>query len=109
RSGLKMFDFGLRREASNGAFPGSFGRFHGTAMFLAEAGPALLILEYWPRKSSLGPATVKHIEWQASRLHEAARYLMRAFWSKPGHIDDGGKEDRFFEAAIAMASVGFLV
>ncbi|HZT97603.1 MAG TPA: hypothetical protein VFB34_12285 [Chloroflexota bacterium] len=106
RTGLKMFDFGFNREARNGSFPGSHGLFHGTAMFAAEAGPALLVLKSWTKEKSLGAATVKHVDWQISKLKKAVRYMVKSWYRKPGHIDDGGKEERFFEAAIALQSTG---
>src|SRR5919205_783785 len=43
--GLKIFHFGLARQAKDGSFPGSTWPFHGTAMFLSEAGPALIMLK----------------------------------------------------------------
>ncbi len=108
RTGLKMFDFGLDREAKNGSFPGSYGLFHGTAMFLAAAGPAMIVLKDWTNEQSLGASTVKHVEWEISRMRKAAHYMVKSWYRKPGHIDDGGKEERFFEAAIALKSVGAL-
>ena len=108
RMGLKMFDFGLYREASNGSFPGSAGLFHGTAMFLAQAGPAMLVLKYWPREPYLGSAMVSHVNWEISRMRLAANYIVQTWWGHPGHIDDGGKEERKFEAAVALESVGIL-
>ena len=108
RTGLKMFDFGLYREAPNGSFPGSAGLFHGTTMFLAQAGPAMLVLKYWAREPYLGAATVSHINWEISRMKAAATYMVQSWWGHPGHIDDGGKEERKFEAALALESVGVL-
>jgi hypothetical protein len=110
RRGLKMFDFGLKREAPDGSFPGSFGLFHGTAMFLASASPALLVLQNWNQlESRLGPAYVKHLAWEKQRLSLAAHYILRSYWNEPGHIDDRGKEERFFEGAIALDATGVLV
>lgn len=108
KTGLKMFDFALHREATNGSFPGSQGLFHGTAMFLAAAGPAMLVLDNWYRLPHLSRTFVKHVNWEISRMDRAARYMVDSWWSKPGHIDDGGKEERFFEAAVALASTADL-
>jgi len=110
RTGMKMFDFGLKREAADGSFPGSFGLFHGTAMFLAAASPAMLVLEHWNHiDSRLGPAHLKHLAWEKRRLSRAAHYILSAYWNQPGHIDDQGKEERFFEGAIALEATGVLV
>lgn len=109
RTGLKMFDFGLRREAVEGSFPGSFGLFHGTAMFLAAAVPAMLVLQHWNRLTSrMGRSYPKHLAWETSRMDRAARYMLSTWWNKPGHIDDGGKEERFFEGALALDATGYL-
>lgn len=108
KTGLHMFDFGLDREAPDGSFPGSFGLFHGTAMFLAEAGPAMIILKHWDQLPSMGGAMLRHIQWEQSEMGKAARYLVRTWWHRSGHIDDPSKEDRFFEGAIALESVGVL-
>lgn len=108
KTGLRMFDFGIDREAAGGSFPGSFGLFHGTAMFLAQAGPALLLLTHWSRERSLGVTMVRHVRWEIGRMRTAAHHLIEQWWRKPGHIDDGGKEERFFEASLALESIGLL-
>gem|GEM_PF-704997 len=109
-TGIRMFDFGLDREARDGSFPGSLGLFHGPAMFLADAGPAFILLKNWrAAKSFLGPRGLRHLNWEIGRLHDASRHLVHAWYHRSGHIDDGSKEDRFFEAAIALGSVGYLV
>ncbi len=109
RTGLKMFDFSLKREAPDGSFPGSFGLFHGTAMFLASASPAMLVLQSWNRLDTrMGTAYRRHLAWEKVRLRRAARHMLNSYWNKPGHIDDQGKEERFFEAAIALAATGVL-
>jgi hypothetical protein len=109
RTGLKMVDFGLKREAPNGSFPGSLGLFHGTAMFLASASPAMLVLQSWNRLDTrMGTAYLKHLAWEKQRLRRAARYMVNTYWNKPGHIDDQGKEERFFEGAIALAATAAL-
>jgi len=110
RTGLKMFDFAFDREASNGSFPGSDGHslFHGTAYFLAAAGPAMLVLQNWVNEPTLPDGLPAHISWEIGRMKLAATYLVNKWWSSPGHIDDNGKEERKFEAAIALQSVGVL-
>lgn len=106
KTGLMMFDFGLDREAANGSFPGSQGLFHGVPMFLGQAGPAMLVLKDWYREPELGHPFDSHVAWEISRMKAAARNVVQVWWNKPGHIDDGGKEERKFEAAIALLSVG---
>lgn len=101
--GLRMFHFGLARQARNGSFPGSATPFHGTAMFLAEAAPALLVLKYSP----LGPKYEAEVRWQVPRLRLAARHLVRVVGGV-GRIDDRTKNHRFYEAALALSSTGVL-
>ncbi|HEV3309522.1 MAG TPA: hypothetical protein VG815_03270 [Chloroflexota bacterium] len=109
KTGLKMFDFGLYREAPNGTFPGSFGLFHGVAMFLAAAAPAMLVLQNWNRATSqMGSGFKTHFAWEIDRMDSAARSAMASWWNKPGRIDDGGKEERAFEAALALEATGWL-
>lgn len=101
--GLRILHFGLARQASNGAFPGSAWPFHGTAMFLSEAAPGLLILQ----KSSRVSAHTGEIQWQVVRMRRAAYAMVRSVHG-PGKIDDMTKTHRQFEAAIALAAVGLL-
>jgi hypothetical protein len=101
--GIKMFRFGLNRETAGGAFPGSTWPFHGTAMFMSEAGPALLVLQ----RSSYGQRYAAEIAWETARMRRAAYYMVR-YVHGPQHIDDTTKNHRLFEAAIALGSVGTL-
>ncbi|GAC1324808.1 MAG: hypothetical protein NVSMB22_14010 [Chloroflexota bacterium] len=101
--GLLMFRYGLDREATNGDFPGSMWPFHGTAMFLAEAAPALLVLSH----ASENQHYAREIAWQVAAMHRAAHRMVRR-QGGPGHIDDGTKNHRFFEAALALEAVGTL-
>jgi hypothetical protein len=107
-TGLKVFDYAFRREAKNGSFPDCDGLFHGTAMFLSAAGPALILLKYWPKLHVLGKKGVKHLNWEIGKAKKAAHYLIKTWWKSTKHIDDSGKEERFFEAANALESVGIL-
>lgn len=101
--GLKIFRYGLAREAANGSFPGSATPFHGTAMFLSEAGPALLML-----KSSVYARRFKgDLARETHRMQLAAYYMVRHVGG-PGKIDDTTKNHRYYEAAIALGSVGVL-
>jgi hypothetical protein len=108
KTGLEMFDYGLHREAPNGSFPRSRGLFHGTAMFLAQAGPAMLVLQNWYREPRLGAEMLSRISWEIGRMRTAAHYLVNAWRKRPGHIDDGGKEERKFEGTLAVESVPIL-
>jgi hypothetical protein len=101
--GLRMFHFGLAREASNGGFPGSVSPFHGTAFFLSEAAPALVVLtvSLWASRFAL------EVRWQIARMRRAAYYIVRTVGG-PGRIDDRSKNHRFYEAAIALGAVGVL-
>lgn len=101
--GLKMFHFGLAREASNGALPGSIWPFHGTAMFLAESAPALIVLEHSPVARSFA----RELRWESARMRLAARHLIGVVHGV-GKIDDHTKNHRFYEAALALGSVGVL-
>lgn len=101
--GLEMFRFGLLREAPGGSFPGSIWPFHGTAMFLAESAPALIVLKYSPLAPSFDP----ELEWETRRMRRAARHLI-AVVHGAGKIDDPTKNHRFYEAAMALGSVGVL-
>ncbi len=101
--GLKMFRFGLAREARDGSFPGSVWPFHGTAMFLAESAPALIVLKY----SRLSPTFRPELVWETHRMQRAARHLI-AVVHGVGKIDDPTKNHRFFEAAMALGSTGVL-
>lgn len=101
--GLSMFHFGLARENRRGQFPGSVTPFHGTAMFLSEAGPALVMLE----DSRLARQFSQELNWQIPRIHKAV-YAMVRYVGGPGKIDDATKNHRRFEAAIALGSVGTL-
>lgn len=102
-TGLRMFHFGLARQAPNGSFPGSAWPFHGTALFLSEAAPALLIL----RSSSLAARFAAELHWEVQRMRKAALYMVRAVGGA-GKIDDATKNHRFYEAAIALGAVGLL-
>ncbi len=101
--GLKMFRFGLDRETKNGAFPGSAWPFHGTAMFLSEAAPALLIL----RSSSYAGQFSADVARDSVLMKRAAHYMVRTVHGA-GHIDDYVKNHRWFEAAIALGATGTL-
>jgi hypothetical protein len=98
-----MFHFALTREAADGSFPGSTWPFHGTAMFLSEAAPALIML----RDSSLAARFSKEIAWQSSLMRRAA-YAMVRYAGGPGRLDDYSKNHRWFEAALALGAVGKL-
>lgn len=101
--GLKMFRFGIAREAPDGAFPGSIWPFHGTAMFLAESVPALIVLKYSP----LAPFFRTQLAWQIGGMRRAAQHLVRVVHGV-GKIDDPTKNHRFYEAALALGSTGVL-
>lgn len=101
--GLRIFHFGLAREAPDGSFPGSVWPFHDPAMFLAEAAPALLVLKY----SSMAESFQAELGWQTSRMWRAARHLARLAGA-PGRVDDPTKNHRFFEAAMALGATGVL-
>ncbi len=98
-----MFHYGLARENREGLFPGSVTPFHGTAMFLSEAGPALIVLE----ASKLAPRFAHEVNWEIPRMRKAV-YAMVKYVGGPGKIDDTTKAHRRFEAAIALGSVGRL-
>src|SRR5437588_7423344 len=66
--GLKMFHYGLAREAADGSFPGSATPFHGTAMFLSEARPALLML----KSSDYAGQFKGELAWETQRMQKAA-------------------------------------
>lgn len=101
--GLKMFHWGLARQAKNGSFPGSAWPFHGVAFFLSEAAPALLFLN----ASSYGGEFRDELQWQTPKLRRAAYAMVRSVHG-PGHIDDATKNHRYFEAAIALGAAGML-
>lgn len=101
--GLKMFHFALAREDGNGSFPGAHWPFHGAAMFLSEAAPALLVLKSSRFASRFGGEE----RWQTVRMHRAAYYMVR--WiGGAGRLDDATKNHRFFEAAVALEATGSL-
>lgn len=101
--GLRIFQFGLDREAKNGSFPGSTWPFHGTAMFLAEAAPSLIVLTH----SSFEQRFLPQIQQQIVLMHRAARRIVTAIGGPP-HLDDATKNHRYFEAALALAATGDL-
>jgi hypothetical protein len=101
--GLHILHFGLAREAPDGSFPGSYSAFHGTAMFLSEAAPSLVML----RASPLDVRFEREISWQLALMHRAAYRLVRVAGG-PGRVDDPTKNHRFYEAAIAFGAVGVL-
>jgi hypothetical protein len=101
--GLKMFHFGLARQAADGSFPGSAWPFHGTAMFLSEAAPSLLVL----KSSDYAGEFSKELKWETTRMQKAAYYMVRSVGGA-GKIDDTSKNHRYYEAAIALGSVGVL-
>lgn len=101
--GLHIFHFTLARQAANGSFPGAVWPFHGTAMFLSEAGPALIIL----RQSSYAAQFSAPLNQDVAQYRKAA-YAMIRFVHGAGKIDDPDKNHRRFEAAIALGSVGVL-
>lgn len=101
--GLKLFHYGLAREAANGSFPGSAWPFHGTALFLSEAAPALLILQ----DSNYHPAYASELLWQIGKMRKAAHFMVHTVGG-PGKIDDHTKNHRFYEAAIALGATGVL-
>jgi hypothetical protein len=102
--GLKIFHFGLAREAGDGSFPGSQWPFHGPAMFLSEAGPAFLMLRSSPYAGEFASET----RWALPRMQKAA-YAMVRHVGGPGKIDDTTKNHRYYEAAIALGSVAVLM
>jgi hypothetical protein len=102
-SGLKMFHWGLTRQAADGSFPGSQWPFHGVAFFLSEAAPALLFLQ----SSSYAGQFARELAWEIPRLRKAA-YAMVHSVHGPGKIDDSTKNHRRFEAAIALGATGLL-
>lgn len=103
KEGLLVFHYGLERQAANGSFPGSAWPFHGVAMFMSEAGPALVVLE----GSQYAQKFSSEIRWDVERMHKAAYYMVR-YVHGPQHIDDTTKNHRLFEAAIALGSEGIL-
>lgn len=100
-TGLKMFQFGLDREAANGSFPGSAVPFHGTAMFLSESAPALVLLRSSPYAAQFSTVIAR----DAGLMKRAAHYLVQSVHGA-GHIDDHVKNHRWFEAAIALGATG---
>jgi hypothetical protein len=102
--GLKMFRFGLGREAANGSFPGSAWPFHGTAMFLSESAPALVMLKSSPYSAQFSGDIARDSEL----MKHAAYYMVRSVHGA-GQIDDRVKTHRRFEAAIALGATGVLV
>ncbi|GAC1398624.1 MAG: hypothetical protein NVSMB52_12160 [Chloroflexota bacterium] len=101
--GLKTFRFGLSREDRSGRFSGSAWPFHGTAMFLSEAAPSLLAL----KASPLGARFATEISWDTHRMRNAAYAMVREVGGH-GKIDDTTKNHRWYEAALALGSVGIL-
>lgn len=101
--GLRIFHFGLARQAADGSFPGSVWPFHGTAMFLSEAAPALLAL----KASSFAPEFATDLRWDTRRMHRAALFMVRSVGGV-GKIDDSTKNHRFYEAALALGATGLL-
>jgi hypothetical protein len=101
--GLRMMHFGLDREAPNGSFPGSASPFHGTAMYLSEAAPALVMLRASPYVTEFA----RDAAWQIARMQKAAYYLASVVGGH-GQIDDPTKNHRFYEAATALGAVGVL-
>lgn len=101
--GLKILQYGLARQAANGSFPGSAWPFHGTALFLSEAAPALLALRDSPYAGQFGP----ELAWQIGRMRRAAHSMVRSVGGV-GKIDDRSKNHRYYEAAIALGAVGVL-
>jgi hypothetical protein len=101
--GLHIFHFALERQAANGSFPGSVWPFHGTAMFLSEAGPALIVLE----QSTYASQFSTQLKQDTGRFRKAAYAMIRSVHGM-GKIDDPDKNHRRFEAAIALGSVGVL-
>ncbi len=101
--GLRMFQFGLARQAANGSFPGSQWPFHGTAMFLSEAAPALAFLQ----ESSYAAQYRTELANQAASMRRAAYFMVHSVGGA-GHIDDTTKNHRWFEAAIALGATGLI-
>ncbi len=101
--GLRIFHFGLARQAAGGSFPGSAWPFHGTAMFLSEAAPALLAL----KTSTFAPEFATDLRWDTRRMHRAALFMVRSVGGA-GKIDDSTKNHRFYEAALALGATGLL-
>lgn len=101
--GFHIFHFALARQAANGSFPGAVWPFHGTAMFLSEAGPSLIVLQ----QSSYAAQFSTQLKTDITRLQKAAYAMIRSVHGA-GKIDDPDKTHRRFEAAIALGSVGVL-
>ncbi len=101
--GLRIFHFGLARQTANGSFPGSAWPFHGTAMFLSEAAPALLAL----KASTFAPEFATDLRWDTRRMQKAAHFMVRSVGGA-GKIDDSTKNHRFYEAALALGATGLL-
>jgi hypothetical protein len=101
--GLRILHFGLAREAPDGSFPGSHSPFHGTAMFLSEAAPALVML----RASPFATRFASDLSWQTGRMFKAILLLTRIARA-PGWVDDPAKNHRYYEAAIAFGALGVL-
>jgi hypothetical protein len=101
--GLRILHFGLAREASDGSFPGSYSPFHGTAMFLSEAAPSLVMLQ----ASSFRARFVRELSWQIGGMRRAAHHI-ESLTGGAGRVDDPTKNHRFYEAAIAFGAVAVL-
>ncbi len=102
-TGLKIVRFGLDRESTNGSFPGSAWPFHGTAMFLSESAPALIMLS----SSAYAAQFSRDVVRDATLMRRAAHFMVRSVHG-PGNIDDRVKNHRWFEAAIALGATGTL-
>jgi hypothetical protein len=101
--GFHIFHFGLARQAPDGSFPGSAWPFHGTALFLAEAAPALIFLE----QSKYASQFQRELHWDIARMQRAVPYMVHEVGG-PGRIDDISKNHRRFEAALALGATGLL-
>lgn len=101
--GLRMFHFGLAREAANGSFPGAAWPFHGAAMFMSQAAPALIVLDTSPYRARFH----REVRWEVARMERAA---YRMVWEVGGapRLDDPAKNHRYFEAALALGAVSIL-
>ncbi|HZU14226.1 MAG TPA: hypothetical protein VFB58_15405 [Chloroflexota bacterium] len=101
--GLSMFHFGLAREASNGSFPGAAWPFHGAAMFMSQAAPALIVLS----ASRYRARFESEIRWEIARMVRASYYMVRSVGGAP-RLDDPAKNHRYYEAALALGAVSLL-
>jgi PKD repeat protein len=103
--GLKVFNWGFSRQASDGSFKGTEDAFHSTSMFVAAVSHTLLVLKQSPYASQYA----SQIDSLTAKVYKAAQWMTGTeVWSR-GIKNDSPYTHRRYLVANALALTSKLV